>query len=309
MSLSQTVFGISFDNPLLTAAGKWAWTADQCRQAVEGGAGGITTKSFSTLTRKGHPEPTVHHTEHYTLNAVGLPSEGFEAVEEDLGPFITHRPVPVIVSLFGESTERFAEAAEAFAALGADAFELNISCPNVQDEHGRPFSYDPHAAAAAVKAAKEAAPGVRMFAKLSANTPDIAQVALACAGAGIDGFTLINTLGPGMAIDLAKRSPVLSNRSGGVSGAAIKPVAVRCVADVYAATDGKLPIIGAGGVSTGEDAIELIMAGASLVAVGTAVLTDGYGVFLRITSEMKQWCEREGVVSVASLTGVIHARK
>lgn len=308
MILSRSILGISFENPLLTASGKWAWTAEQCRQAIEGGAGGITTKSFSTLTRAGHPEPTVVHGEHYTLNAVGLPSEGIDAVREDLGPFLADRPVPVIVSVFGESVERFGEATAAFATLGPDALELNISCPNVQDDHGRPFSYDPAAAAAAVKAAKSAAPGMKMFAKLSANTPDIVAVALACAEEGIDGFTLINTLGPGMAIDLASRRPMLSNRTGGLSGPAIKPVAVRCVADVYVATEGRLPIIGVGGVQAGTDALELLMAGASLVALGTAVLTEGHGVFARIIREMEEWCKREGVSSVASLTGVLHPK-
>lgn len=308
MSLSQTIFGISFDNPLLTASGKWAWTAEQCQKALDGGAGGITTKSFSTLTRSGHPDPTVFHADHYTLNAVGLPSEGFDAVEDDLGPFVSDRSAPVIVSIFGESVERFGEAANAFAALGADALELNISCPNVQDEHGLPFSYAPNTAAAAVKAAKDAAPGMRMLAKLSANASDIKSVAVACAEAGIDGFTLINTVGPGMVIDLVTRRPVLSNKTGGVSGPGIKPVAVRCVSDVYSATNGKLPIIGVGGVMTGEDAIEMMMAGASLVGIGTAVLTNGYDVFRRITGEMKLWCEREGVMSAASLTGAIHAK-
>lgn len=246
MDLQTTVLGMNFRNPLISAAGKWAWTADQCRQIVAGGAGGITTKSFSTLTRKGHPEQTVLHTDHYTINAVGLPSDGFEAVQADLGPFIQDRPLPVIISIFGDTVERFGEAAAAFAVLGADALELNISCPNVQDEHGCPFSYAPDTAAAAVRSAREAVPGVKLFVKLSPNVPKIPAIAYACAEAGCDGFTLVNTLGPGMAINLATRKPVLSNKMGGISGPAIKSVAVRCVADVYAFTDGKLPIIGVG---------------------------------------------------------------
>lgn len=309
MNLEQTVLGIRFSNPLLTASGKWAWTAKQCQEIVDGGAGGITTKSFSTLKRKGHPEPTVVHTEHYTLNAVGLPSEGFDVVKKDLGTFISNRPVPVILSIFGDTVERFAESAAAFAQLGPDALELNISCPNVSDDHGTPFSYAPDTAAAVVKAVKKEVPGITIFAKLSPNVSNIAKIALACAEAGCDGITLINTFGPGMAIDPATAKSILSNKTGGISGPAIKPLAVRCVADVYKATEGKLPIIGIGGVETGEDAIELMCAGASLVAIGTAILTQGYGIFRTVADGMAEWCEKEGITLVNDIVGSLKAGK
>lgn len=306
MNLSQTILGMHFANPLISASGKWAWTADQCRQIVEGGAGGITTKSFSTFVRKGHPEPTVVHTPYYTINAVGLPSDGFEAVQKDLQPFIQERPVPVIISIFGDTVERFAEAASAFADLGPDAIELNISCPNVQDEHGCPFSYAADTAAAVVRCVRQVVPEVKIFVKLSPNVPKIPGIALACAEAGCDGFTLVNTMGPGMAIDLNTRKPILSNKMGGISGPAIKSVAVRCVAEVYQYTDGKLPIIGVGGVRSGEDAIELMMAGASLVAMGTAVLEEDYGVFGRVNNELETWANAHGVQDISELVGVMH---
>jgi len=306
MTLQQTLLGILFKNPLLTSAGKWSWHLPHVKEAIEEGAGGITLKSFSTIERKGHPDPTVIHTDHYTLNAVGLPSEGFEAVKKEFGAFLKKKSVPVILSIFGDTIERFAEAAEVFSTLKVDAIELNISCPNVADDHGRPFSYLPATAAAAVKAAKNAAPTMKYFAKLSPNVPNIPEIALACAEAGCDGFTLINTLGPGMAIDLKTRRPMLSNKTGGVSGPAIKPVAVRCIADVYKATEGKLPIIGTGGVSSGADAIELMMAGASLIGIGTAILTEGYGIFGRVTKEMEKWCKGEGVKSIEELVGAMH---
>lgn len=307
MNLSSTVLGLTFKNPLLTSAGKWAWTTDQCAQAVTGGAGGITTKSFSTLERKGHPDPTVIHTDHYTLNAVGLPSEGFEAVAADMGEWLKQRPVPIILSIFGDSVERFAQSVAAFSVLETDVIELNISCPNVQDDHGRPFSYLPETAAAVVKAARSAAPQKKFFAKLSPNIPDIASVALACAEAGADGITLVNTLGPGMAIDLETRKPILSNKAGGVSGSALKPIAVRCISDVYKATGGKLPIIGTGGVRSGADAIELMMAGASLVGIGTAVLQEGYGAFGRVEKEMQDWCATHGISDIRQIIGAIHS--
>ena len=306
MTLSQTILGIDFPNPVLTASGKWAWTADQLKQIVDGGAGGITTKSFSTLERKGHPEPTVVHTDHYTINAVGLPSDGFEAVRDDLGAFIDARPIPVIISVFGDTVERFGEAAAAFASLNPDALELNISCPNVQDEHGCPFSYATDTAAAAVKAARAAAPDATLFVKLSPNVPRVPAIALACAEAGCDGFTLVNTMGPGMAIDLETRKPMLSNKFGGVSGAAIKSVAVRCVAEVYQYTDGKLPIIGVGGVERGADAVELMMAGASLIAMGTTVLQEGPNALGRVVRELQDWCEEHGIQKVEEIIGAIH---
>lgn len=306
MNFSTTVLGLAFQNPLLSASGKWAWTAEQLQHIVAGGAGGITTKSFSTLERTGHPEPTVVHTEHYTLNAVGLPSRGFDAVYQDLSSFMGHRPVPVIISIFGDTVERFAESVEKFSTLNPDAIELNISCPNVQDDHGRPFSYIPGDAAAVVQAAKNAAPGMKFFAKLSANTPDMVAVALACVEAGCDGLTLINTLGPGMAIDLATRKPVLSNKSGGLSGPALKPIAVRCIADVYKATNGHVPIIGVGGVEDGEDALELMMAGASLVAMGTSVLDQGYDVFKKVEEKMSAWAKKQGITSLQEIVGAIH---
>jgi dihydroorotate dehydrogenase (NAD+) catalytic subunit len=306
MNLSQTVLGVEFLNPLISSAGKWAWTAKQLQEIVDGGAGGITTKSFSTLTRKGHPDPTVVHTDHYTINAVGLPSDGFEPVRDDLQAFLNTRSIPVIISVFGDTVERFAEASAAFADLKPDALELNISCPNVQDEHGAPFSYAPDTAAAAVRSAREAVPGVKLFVKLSPNVPKIPAIALACAEAGCDGFTLVNTLGPGMAIDLDTRKPILSNKMGGISGAAIKPVAVRCVAEVYQYTDGKLPIIGTGGVEHGVDAIELMMAGASFVGMGTTLLQEGPSAFGRVIRELQHWCEEHGVKDVSELIGTIH---
>lgn len=308
MNLSQSVLGITFANPVLTASGKWAWTAEQCAQAAKAGAGGITTKSFGMMIRKGHPDPIVVPGEHYTLNAVGLPSEGFEAVQADLGPWMAQRPVPVLLSVFAQTVEGFGEAVNAFGALGPDALEVNISCPNVQDDHGTPFSYKPDTASAATKAAKAAAGGLPVFVKLSANTPELSAVAMACAEAGADGISLINTVGPGMAIDLETRLPILSNKTGGVSGPAAKPIAVRCIADVYKVTEGKLPIIGMGGVSRGEDAVEMMLAGATLVAMGTAVLQQGYSVLGRVAVELRAWCDAHGVQECEELTGAMYRK-
>jgi dihydroorotate dehydrogenase (NAD+) catalytic subunit len=145
-----------------------------------------------------------------------------------------------------------------------------------------------------------------MFVKLSPNVDNIGEIAKACQEAGADGFTVINTVGPGMAIDLRSRMPILANKVGGLSGPAIKPIAVKCIADVYAATDGKCPIIGTGGVYTGEDAIELMLAGATLIGIGSAVARHGAEVFADVCEGMQYWCTNEGIDNIADLVGGMH---
>lgn len=306
MRLAQSLLGIRFENPTVLASGKWGIDSQGCRKAIDGGAGAVTIKSLSTLTRSGHPDPVLIQEEHFTLNAVGLPSFGPDYLEEEFGSLLKERPVPILVSIFGGTAEDFGKAAEVFARSKPDAFEANISCPNTEDDFGRPFAYSPKDAAAAVRSLKTHAGNIPVFVKLSPNIEDISAIARACIEAGADGFTLINTFGPGMAIDIKTRKPILSNKSGGISGPAIKPIAVRCVAEVYKAIEGKFPIIGTGGVVKGEDAIELMLAGASLIGIGTAVLTQGYGIFKKVCKELEAWCEKEGVKDIAELTGAMH---
>ncbi len=304
MNLAQTVLGIDFVNPTLLASGIWGLHAEDCRRYAAG-AGGLTIKSFGLAVRPGHPDPIIVRGEHYTLNAVGLPSPGMDKIREEFGPLYTERPVPIIQSIMAESVEAFGETAEVFAQFKPDAFEVNISCPNVHDELGRPFACSPVDAAAVTKIVKQHAGKIPIFLKLSPNVDNIGAIAKACADAGADGLTLINTLGPGMVIDLKTRKPILSNKVGGVSGSAVKPIAVRCIADAYKATGGKLPIIGVGGVRTGEDAIEFMMAGASLVAIGTAIWERGDDVFRTVCDEMKEWGKKEGVNDVSELVGAV----
>jgi len=156
------------------------------------------------------------------------------------------------------------------------------------------------------KAVKAVSGKTPVFIKLSPNVDSIAAIALSCAGAGADGFTVINTAGPGMAIDLKSRMPILANKVGGISGPAIKPLAVRCIADVYRATEGRLPIIGTGGVETGEDAIEFLLAGATLIGIGTALAPRGETVFQLVCREMTEWCKEQGVKDISELIGGMH---
>ncbi len=306
MNLSLKVLGVQFGNPTVLASGIMGITASSWKLIAERGAGGITTKSLWLKEHKGHPNPTIISTEHWTLNAVGVPDAGPEKAKEELGAFLKDHPVPLIANIIAESVENFALTAEAILPLKPDFLEVNISCPNVEDEFGKPFACSAPDAAAVTKAVKKVSGKTPVFIKLSPNVDSIAKIAEACAKAGADGFTVINTVGPGMAIDLRSRMPILANKVGGLSGPGIKPIAVKCIADVYGATDGKLPIIGTGGVYTGEDAVELMLAGATLIGIGTAVGDRGLDVFKLVCDEMQMWCTNEGVWDVRDLIGGMH---
>lgn len=307
MNLSSTVLGIHFDNPTVLASGPMGIVASGWKNVARNGAGAITTKSLWLQAHEGHPNPTIIGTDRWMMNAVGLSQGGFEAGKAEIEAYLADKPVPLIANIVADSVENFGKTAAAYAALAVDAIEVNISCPNVEDEFGKPFACSAPDAAAVTKAVKKNAKKLPVFMKLSPNVENIKAVALACAEAGADGFTLVNTVGPGLAIDLRSRMPILSNKVGGLSGPAIKPIAVRCVADVYAATAGKLPIIGTGGVVSGEDAVEMMLAGASLVGIGTGMWERGIDVFRKVCEEMQLWCTNEGVWNVTDLIGGMHA--
>lgn len=308
MNLSQTVLGITFENPTVLASGIWGITASGWKEVARNGAGGVTTKSLWCKEHKGHNNPTIIETEHWMLNAVGLPDAGPEKANEEISSYMQDHPVPLIANIVAGQVEDFAKAAEAIKPLKPDAFEVNISCPNVEDEFGKPFACSAPDAAAVTKAVRSVlGSDYPMFVKLSPNVDNIGAIAKACLAEGADGFTVINTVGPGMAIDLRSRMPILANKVGGLSGPAIKPIAVKCIADVYKATGGKCPIIGTGGVYTGEDAIEMMLAGATLIGIGTAVSRRGGDVFQKVCDEIQYWCTNEGVDDISELIGGMHA--
>lgn len=306
MNLAQTILGVTFDNPTVLASGILGITASTWKLVAKNGAGAITTKSIWLKEHKGHRNPTIISTEHWTLNAVGVPDAGPEKAREEIGEFMKDKPVPLIINLIAETVENYGKTAEALLPLKPDFLEVNISCPNIEDEFGRPFACSAPDAAAVTKAVKKVSKKTPVFIKLSPNVENIGLIAKACADAGADGFTVINTVGPGMAIDLRSRMPILANKVGGLSGPGIKPIAVKCVADVYSATKGKLPIIGTGGVYTGDDALEMMLAGASLVGIGTAVGDRGIDVFKNVCDEMQMWCTNEGIDNISDLVGGMH---
>ena len=299
--LSVEFCGVKFENPTVLASGVLGVTASCLKNAVRNGAGGVTTKSIWLEEHVGHKNPTMFGTKHYFLNAVGLSDGGIKKAQEETFPeYLEDKPAPIIGNVVETTISKFAEITEKIDACGPDIIELNLGCPNVEGEHGKPFSCVAGDAAAVVKECRKRTKKP-LIVKLTPNVSDISEVAMACAAEGADGFCAINTL-YGMGIDIKLRRPILTNKSGGLSGPGIKPTAVKCVYDIFKATG--LPIIGTGGVTTGEDAIEMMMAGARLVGMGTMVYYRGAEGFGEVAREMDEWCDANGVKDLEEIIGV-----
>ena len=306
-SLGVQLCGVQLPNPLILASGILGTEAELMARVARAGAGAVTAKSCSPLPRAGHRNPTVLAWEHGLINAIGLANPGIQA---ELGELQRAKAMleplgsALIGSVFADTVEGFAQVAGRLIEAGPDLIEVNISCPNVHDEFGTPFAADPAAAAEVTAAVKEAVAGrAPVLVKLSPNVTNIAAIGCAVADAGADAISAINTL-TGMIIDVHARRPILANRTGGLSGPAIRPLAVRCVYDLYEATD--LPIVGIGGVGSGRDAVEMIMAGATAVGVGSAVYGEGPEAFGRIAGEMRALMAELGYETVDEMRGVAH---
>jgi dihydroorotate dehydrogenase (NAD+) catalytic subunit len=306
IDLSVLLVGLVFPNPLILASGILGTEAALMERVARCGAGGITSKSCGPEPRSGHPNPTVLPWGPGLINAVGLANPGVEAevaILREAKALLALLGVPLIASIFAHTVKDFGYVARRVSDAQPDLIEVNISCPNVQAEFGRPFALDAQAAAAVTRAVKEAT-NIPIAVKLSPNTPDLVPIARAAVEAGADALTAVNTLGPGMVIDLESGQPILANRVGGVSGPAMRPIAVRCVYELARALD--VPIIGTGGVSSGRDALEMIMAGATLVGVCSAVYGRGPEVFSTIREEMVEWMEAHGVRTLDEIRGIAH---
>jgi len=295
------VGSLTLPNPVMTASGTGGHGAELHAYQPLGDLGAVVVKSLSADPWPGNPAPRVHATPAGMLNSVGLQGPGVSAWLADDLPALRATGARVVASIWGRSVEDYGRAAAALADAPPEvvAVEVNLSCPNT--EAGRDlFAHDPEATAAVVAAT--AACGRPRWAKLSPNTPRVAEVAAAAAGAGAEAVTLVNTV-MGMAIDPETRTYRLGagERGGGLSGPAIHPVAVRVVHDVHRAHP-DLPIVGVGGVVDGASAVELLLAGASAVQVGTATFADPRAPG-RVARDLEHWCHRRGIASVAELTG------
>ena len=300
--LSVQLAGIGLESPLVLASGVLGTTASSLRRVAEAGAGAVTTKSCSLSPRKGHAAPCVLPWKGGMLNAVGLSNPGVEAEIEELAEYKQTCSTPLFVSIFGGSPEEFGKLARRIAEAKPDLIEVNVSCPNVESEFGIPFAADPAACAAVVRAVKENAGSVPVSVKLSAQCASMAKMAEVCQQNGADAITAINTVGPGMWIDTGVGRPVLSNKVGGGSGTAILPIAVRAVFEIRKAVD--LPIIGTGGVSCADDALQMIMAGADAVVVGSAVYEGGVELFGEINRGVEAWLKARGYGAIGEVRGV-----
>jgi dihydroorotate dehydrogenase (NAD+) catalytic subunit len=284
-SLSIHAGGLDLKNPVLLAAGILGTTGASLRRASLAGAGGVVTKSVGSVPREGHPGPAIVHVKCGLLNAMGLPNPSYRDFQSEIET-ARSAGVPVIASIFGSSAAEFAQIAR---VLKADAFELNLSCPHAE-KYGSELGRYPDLVESVTGAVKAAA-DVPVWVKLTPNTADILELGLAAQRGGADAVVAINTL-KAMAIDIETGYPILGNRYGGLSGQAIKPVAVRCVYELYGRLE--IPVIGVGGISCWEDAVEMIMAGALAVQVGTA-LQSGYGIFEEITNGILRYLERKSM--------------
>ena len=298
VNLSVNVAGMALRNPIMTASGTFGYGAEFAPYMDLQSIGAIVTKGLSLRPQAGNDTPRIIETPAGMLNAIGLQNVGIDAFVEKKVPFLRTVNTPCIANFFGNTVEEYAEMARRLDAIPEVAgLEMNISCPNVKCG-GIQFGSDP-VSAATVVAACRAACNKPLIVKLSPNVTDVVAMARACVDAGADSLSLINTL-VGMAIDVKTRRPVLANTTGGLSGPAIKPVALRMVWQVAQAV--KVPLIGIGGIMSATDVVEFLLAGATAVQVGTASFVTP-GIAQTIAEDLEQWKQANGVHDVRELIG------
>ena len=298
VDLSVELAGVSLKNPVVVASGTFGFGREYSQFYDLGELGGICAKGLTLRPREGNPAPRIAETPMGILNSVGLQNPGVDAFISEELPFLRQFDTKIIANISGDSPEEYGVMCEKLSGAGVDLIEVNISCPNVK-AGGMAYGTRPELAAEVTREAKRHAGQVPVMVKLSPNVTDITEIARAAEEAGADALYLINTL-RGMRIDLNTRRPVLRMNTGGLSGPAVLPVAVRMVWEVSQAV--KLPILGMGGVSRGEDAAQLMLAGASAVGVGTALFADPFAP-LKVRDRLAELTEQYGLARTAQLTG------
>ncbi len=287
-------------NPTMLAAGILGSTAASLNLAARSGAGAVVTKSFSLNPNKGYANPTTVEVTGGVINAVGLSNPGVDNFRLELEKL--DKSVPSIASLYGANPEEFSEIATRVEDL-VDAIELNVSCPHAMGGCGSTIGQDPHLTEEIIRSVKKSVE-IPVFVKLTPNVTDIVEIAKYAENAGADALTMINSLGPGMKIDIETGNPILNNRFGGLSGPAVKPIAIRCVFDVYDSVD--IPIIGVGGIRNYKDVIEFLYAGASCVQIGTSIMYEGIEIFEKILYGLERFMNEMGYETVEEMVGIAH---
>ena len=299
--LETNICGVEFRNPLMLAAGIMGSTASSMNWILKSGAGGVVSKSFSLNPHPGYVNPTTVAVDGGIINAIGLSNPGVENFKEELKKIERENNV-IIASIYGATPDEFSTLVEEVQDY-VDMIELNISCPHAMDGYGASIGQSCDLSHAIVSSSVDASE-VPIIAKLTPNVTDITEIAKTCEDAGADCLSLINTLGPGMKINIDVAKPVLSNKFGGMSGKAIKPIAIRNVYSVYEAVD--IPLIGVGGIYTFEDVVEFIFAGARGVQIGTAIMDEGVEVFKNINEGLEKFMAEKGYKSIDEMVGIAH---
>jgi dihydroorotate dehydrogenase (NAD+) catalytic subunit len=307
--LEINLCGLSLQNPLLLASGVLGVNAAIIKRVAEKGCGAIITKSIGPEPKAGYPNPTVVELGGGNLiNAMGLPNPGCNIFVKEIAKAKKITDRPIIASIFGKNIDEFVQVAETLAKGKPDAYELNISCPH-GGQYGSIIGEDCELVEEITRQVKKTV-NKPTFVKISPNLTDLLAPAQAAIDGGADGLVVINTL-RAMAIDITYKKPILANKFGGLSGPAIKPVAIKCVYDLFSAFGKKVPIIGVGGVTTWEDVVEFLLAGATAVQVGTAIAycndPQEISIFEELTIGLKNYLKHEQLAGVATLVGLAHS--
>jgi dihydroorotate dehydrogenase (NAD+) catalytic subunit len=298
--LAAELCGLQLANPTMLASGILGYTGLSMKSVVEAGAGAVVTKSLGLKPRSGYSNPTVVQVDCGLLNAMGLPNPGIMHFGDELAE-LKNAKIPTVVSIYGFSSEEFAEVAETAVNLGADALELNVSCPHVE-KAGAEIGCDAKLLAEVVEEVKKRVTKP-VIVKLTPNVADVGEMAKVAVKAGADAITAVNTV-KAMAIEVETARPILANKFGGLSGPAIKPIAVRAVYDVYGSVD--VPVIGCGGVTSWQDAVEFTLAGASAVQIGTAIAFKGLEVFKSVTKGIDTYLKKKSYKNIKEIVGLAH---
>jgi len=300
-SLAVSLAGLRLANPTMLASGILGYSVETFESIAKGGAGAIVTKSVGLKPREGYANPTVVQVSSGLVNAMGLPNPGIQEFVQEIRKAKAALSVPLIVSVYGFSPDEYATVAGRAVGAGADAIELNVSCPHVK-ETGSEIGQSSQVLIQVVHKVKHTI-NKPVFVKLSPNVTSIEEIAEAAANAGADALTIMNTV-KALAIDAETMMPILANKTGGLSGPAVKPIALRHVYSVYERVE--VPIIGCGGISNWQDAVEFLLAGASAVQIGTAISAIGPAVFEKVAHGISKYLKKKGLRSVNEIVGLSH---
>ena len=302
--IETKLLNLQLKSPLILASGILGLTASSMIRVIEFGAGAVTSKSFNKDWRKGHKNPSIVPFEHGMLNAVGLSNPGLDEMIKEIQLYKEQCDAPILASIFGRNIEEFGEVTQRTVEAKPDMIEVNLSCPNVHSEFGRSFGDSCPDTAIITQIVKKHAGNIPVSIKLGPHGPGIGTIAKVCEENGADAITAINTVGPGMIIDIDVKKPVLSNLTGGVSGPAILPIAIKSVYEVF--KNVKIPIIGTGGITKASDAIQMILAGATAIGVGTSIYYEGIEVFKKLNEGIEKYLVENGYNSIEDIRGAAH---